>query len=302
MESSPVQSSPSFLARNDFLIRRLHSLSGLVPVGAFMCVHLLANASVLEGPEAFQKNVYSIHSLGSLLPVVEWVFIFIPILFHAIIGMVIVAGGMPNNNQYRYAANYRYTLQRATGMVAFVFIMLHVFHMHGWFHADVWLENVVRPLNGAQFRAYSAASTAGLALQNYVWLVFYIVGVLASVYHLANGMWTMGITWGVWTSAKAQARASVICSGFGVLLAAVSMGALFGMRASGSGEGLEKAIQAENQMYESKVESGEIKPNAHKRSGHDRTGHDRTGHDDENGDEDAAANTNGDLATMTDAE
>ena len=126
MDNSPQ----SFLVRHDFLIRRLHSLSGLIPVGAFMCVHLLVNASVLEGPGTFQKNVYQIHSLGDLLPVVEWVFIFIPILFHAIIGMVIVAGGMPNSNHYRYGPNYRYTLQRITGMIAFVFIMVHVFHMH----------------------------------------------------------------------------------------------------------------------------------------------------------------------------
>ncbi len=266
MDSSNPSLRPSFLARNDFLIRRLHSLSGLVPVGGFMVVHLLANASVLESPAAFQSNVYKIHSLGSLLPVVEWAFIFIPILFHAIIGMVIVAGGMPNSNQYRYAANYRYTLQRATGMLAFVFIMLHVFHMHGWFHADRWLENVVHPLGGAQFKPYNAASTGGLALQSYVWVAVYVVGVLSCVYHLANGLWTMGITWGVWTSAKAQARASVVCSVLGLLLAAVSMGGLFGMRSVGSSEeSLEQAIQAENQMYESKTASGEVAPNEHKR-------------------------------------
>lgn len=262
-----VDSSPqSFLARNDFLIRRLHSLSGLVPVGGYMVIHLIVNASVLENPATFQKNVYSIHSLGSLLPLVEWAFIFIPLLFHAIIGMVIVAGGMPNSNQYRYAANYRYTLQRATGMIAFFFIFAHVFHMHGWFHADIWLENVVRPLHGAQFKPYNAASTAGLALQNYVWVAVYVIGVLSCVYHLANGLWTMGITWGVWTSPKAQARASAICSLFGVVLAVVSMGALVGMRSAGSGEGLEQAIQAEDQMYHSKVESGELTPNEHKRS------------------------------------
>jgi len=267
VDRSKPSSKPSFWARHDFLIRRLHSLSGLVPVGGFMVVHLLANASVLESPAAFQKNVYSIHSLGSLLPVVEWAFIFIPILFHAIIGMVIVAGGMPNSNQYRYAANYRYTLQRATGMIAFVFIMVHVFHMHGWFHADFWLENVVKPFGGGQFKPFNAASTAGMALQNYVWVAFYIVGVLSCVYHLANGLWTMGITWGVWTSAKAQARASVVCSAFGLLLAVVSMGGLFGMRAVGSSqENLEQAIEAEDQMYKSKTESGEVTPNEHKRN------------------------------------
>jgi succinate dehydrogenase / fumarate reductase cytochrome b subunit len=136
----PVESSRlPFLVRHEFIIRRLHSLSGLIPVGAYMVVHLLVNASVLNSPSSFQTQVYGIHSFGSALPFIEWTFIFIPILFHAIVGVAIVAGGHPNTNNYPYEANYRYTLQRATGIIAFLFIGVHVFHMHGWFHADVWL-------------------------------------------------------------------------------------------------------------------------------------------------------------------
>ena len=256
-------SQQSFLARHDFLIRRLHSLSGLIPVGAYMVVHLVTNASVLESPGAFQKNVYSIHSLGSLLPVVEWAFIFLPLLFHAIIGVIIVGGGIPNSNQYRYGPNYRYTLQRATGMIAFVFIMVHVFHMHGWFHADVWLEKVVKPLGGAQFHPFNAASSAGLALQSSLTVALYLIGVLSCVYHLANGLWTMGITWGVWTSPAAQSRASKVCGGFGLLLAVLSVGALFGMRSTGQGEHLQEALQIEDRLYEHKIESGELERNEH---------------------------------------
>lgn len=274
MDSSPQ----SFLARHDFLIRRLHSLSGLIPVGAYMVVHLLTNASVLAGSAAFQKNVYSIHSLGPLLPFVEWTFIFIPILFHAIIGVMIVAGGLPNTNNYPYVSNVRYTLQRATGIIAFVFIMVHVFHMHGWFHADVWLENVVKPLGGAQFKAYNAASTAGQALQSFAMVAIYLVGLLSCVYHLANGIWTMGITWGVWTGPQAQARASAICAVFGVLLAVVGVGALFGMRSVGEGAALEQAIQVEDRMYQFKLDSGELTPNEHKRAAemsHEKMTHDQ---------------------------
>lgn len=262
VEDSP----PSFLARHEFLIRRLHSLSGLIPVGAYMVVHLLVNASVLESPATFQKNVYQIHSLGSLLPFVEWTFIFIPILFHAIIGVAIVMGGIPNTGNYPYAANRRYTLQRVTGMIAFVFIAIHVFHMHGWIHEDTWLEKVVKPLGGAEFHPYNAASSAGLALQNYVMVAIYLIGILACVFHLANGIWTMGITWGAWVSPKAQHRASVVCSVFGVLLAIVGVSALFGMRAEGSGEKLIEAREVEEKMYEHKIESGELEPNEHKRA------------------------------------
>jgi succinate dehydrogenase / fumarate reductase cytochrome b subunit len=254
------------LVRHEFVIRRLHSLSGLVPVGAYMVIHLLTNASVLDGAGAFQSNVYKIHSLGRLLPFVEWGFIFIPILFHAIVGVAIAVGMVPNTTNYPYTANRRYTLQRWTGMIAFAFIMWHVFQMHGWFHFDAWLTNVAEPYGGAKFRPYNAASSAGLALQSFVVVLLYAVGVLACVYHLANGMWTMGITWGVWTSPRAQAWASKVCGTFGVLLAIVSMSALYGMWNVGHGEALEHAIEVEERMYNSRVETGELEPNPHKRA------------------------------------
>jgi succinate dehydrogenase cytochrome b subunit len=255
----------SFFARHEFLIRRLHSLSGLIPVGAYMVVHLATNASVLESAGTFQSNVYSIHSLGRLLPFVEWTFIFLPILFHAIVGVAIVVGMVPNTTAYPYLANRRYTLQRWTGMIAFAFIAWHVFQMHGWFHFDAWLKHVAEPLGGAEFRPFNAASSAGIALQSPVVLVLYVIGVLACVYHLANGLWTMGITWGVWTSPAAQGRALKVCAAFGVLLAVVSMGALYGMWRVGHGQELSEAIEVENRMYEHRVEAG-MEPNEHKRS------------------------------------
>lgn len=262
----------SWLVRHEFLVRRLHSLSGLIPVGAYMVVHLVVNASVQTGPGAFQENVSKIHSLGDLLPVVEWTFIFIPILFHAIFGVVIIAGGLPNTGNYPTASNIRYTLQRATGMLAFLFIMWHVFHMHGWIHADWWIDGVAKNLGGAKFRPYNAASTAGMALQGFVVIVAYVIGVLSCVFHLANGIWTMGITWGVWTSPAAQKRANLVCSAFGIGLAVVGLAALQGMWAVGHGEALEEAKQIEDQQYNAAIDSGLRQLNPHKRSDGDSHG------------------------------
>lgn len=264
--------SPSFLVRNEFVIRRLHSLSGLIPVGAYMVVHLLTNATVLDSPAAFQRNVYSIHSLGKLLPVVEWVFIFIPILFHAIVGIAIIRGAVPNTHNYPYRANWRYTMQRITGVIAMLFIFQHVFQMHGWFHNEWWIENVAKPFGGARFKAYNAPSTAGQALQGWAMMSWYVVGILACVFHLANGIWTMGITWGVWISERAQRRALVACSIFGVALAAVGLGALGGMQDYGQGEQFEQAREVEDRMYREKVESGELAPDEHKRASKSEAG------------------------------
>ncbi len=254
----------SWFERNEFLIRRLHSLSGLIPVGAFMCVHLLTNSSVIDSPATFQKNVYSINSLGRLLPVVEWGFIFLPLLFHAGFGIVIMRSGVSNTSSYSTSGNWRYTLQRASGMIAFFFIMWHVFHMHGWFHFDAWINNVASRLWGAQFAPYNAASTAGAALQASLLVqILYVVGVLACVFHLANGLWTMGITWGVWISPAAQKRANYFCGAFGLALAVVGMAAIVGMLQVD----VEKAKAVEDNMYNSRVAAGELQPNERKRTG-----------------------------------
>ncbi len=260
-----ADTASSFFTRHEFLIRRLHSLSGLIPVGAFMCVHLLVNSSIIAGPETFQNNVHNIHALGPVLPLVEWVFIFIPIIFHAVVGVMIVSGMVPNVQHYRYGANWRYVAQRVTGVIAFFFIGYHVFHMHGWFHAEWWVNNVVEPLGGGQFKPYNAASTAGEALQNLLVATIYAIGILASVFHLANGIWSMGITWGVWTRPDAQRRALYACSAFGVVLAVVGLSALWGAREQGSGENLTKAIEAENRMTDLKIEMGMLPDDPKKR-------------------------------------
>ena len=258
------ESPSSFLARNEFLIRRLHSLSGLIPVGAYMVVHLLTNATVLDSPAAFQRNVYSIHSLGVILPLIEWVFIFIPILFHAIIGVLMIRGSLPNNSTYKYGSNFRYTLQRATGMIAFAFIMWHVFHMHGWFHGEGWLKTA-SGLVGGMFRPYNATSTGAEAMRLSMPLVpiLYAIGVLSCVFHLANGIWTFGITWGIWITPRAQRWATVLCLVFGIGLGIVGLSARAGFAWVVDPA---KAKIAEDNMYKAKINSGEIAPSEHKRS------------------------------------
>jgi succinate dehydrogenase / fumarate reductase cytochrome b subunit len=216
-----VSDTPSFLERHQFIIYRLFSLSGLVPVGAFLVVHLLTNASILGGPASFQSRVDLIHSLGPLLVPVEWAFIFLPMLFHAVVGFMIIANGLPNVGAYPYASNVRYTMQRATGMIAFAFIVWHVLQLH-------WLGE---PFGGGRFDPHHASSSAAVALRPPVVTLLYGIGILSVVFHFANGLWTQGITWGLWTSPAAMRRANAVTILVGLGLAAAGLGALGGMRA-----------------------------------------------------------------------
>jgi len=230
--------SPSFLARHQFLIYRLFSLAGLMPVGAFLMVHLLTNASVLAGPGVFQSRVDMIHSLGPLLVPIEWAFIFLPMIFHAVVGFVIIANGMPNVGSYAYVGNVRYTLQRATGMIAFVFIIWHITQLH-------WLGT---PFGGGRFDPHHATSSAAVVLRPLLISMLYAIGILSTVFHFSNGLWTLGITWGLWTSPAAMRRANAISIMMGVLLGAAGLGALGGMRSVD----VEQAKVIENRMEDVK--------------------------------------------------
>lgn len=213
-----------------FLIRRLHSLLGLVPVGVFLCVHLIANATILAPGEPgaeFQKAIERIHVLGPLLVPVEIFGIFLPLLFHAILGVKIWLSSTPNAQNYRYGSNLRYTLQRVTGGIAFLFIIYHVWQMH-------WLG---KPLGAGHFELHSetgaplAALTTAQAIQSGWWIAWiYGFGVLITVFHLANGIWTSLITWGITIRPATQRASGYACAVFGVLLGLVGIGAAIGFR------------------------------------------------------------------------
>src|SRR3954468_7030950 len=71
-----------------FLLRRLHSLSGIVPVGAFLVEHFVSNAFATNGPHAYAEQVKFLTGLPFAV-VLEWVGIYIPLLYHAIYGFYV---------------------------------------------------------------------------------------------------------------------------------------------------------------------------------------------------------------------
>ncbi|SMP70215.1 succinate dehydrogenase subunit C [Neorhodopirellula lusitana] len=254
---SELTRSQAIFVRHEFAIRRLHSLLGIVPLGLYMCIHLTTNASLLNGPETFQRAVYYIHSLGAALPLVEWGGIFLPLLFHAILGVWIIRTGRSNLGHYKFTGNKRYVWQRWTGLIAFVFLTFHVLHLHGWFHASPWLA-IVKPLGFANFYPYNAASSLAMSMDRFIWgfwPAFYLIGVLATVYHLANGLWTAGITWGLWVTPTAQERATKVCTVFGVVLALIGTAAWWAAVSPGPEE-IAQARQIEDEMYDAAVQTG----------------------------------------------
>lgn len=201
-------------ARNEFLLRRLHSLAGLLPVGIFLFFHLASNSMVALNTaqrDLFQEQVDRIHGLGPLLIPVEILFIFIPLAFHAGLGVKMWLQGQPNTGAYPFWGNIRYTLQRITGVVALLFILVHLWQMH-------WLGGLL-PVGGYFVAEKATASTAGILQANQYWAgPLYLIGVACSVFHFANGIWTGLITWGITVGREAQRKAGYVCAAVGITL------------------------------------------------------------------------------------
>ena len=112
-----------------FWLRRLHSLTGIIPVGAFLFEHILiSNASAIGGPIAYARQVRFLASLP-LVPILELFGIWLPILFHALYGFYIWYRGETNVGEYPWTGNWMYTAQRWTGAIAFAYILWHTWTM-----------------------------------------------------------------------------------------------------------------------------------------------------------------------------
>jgi succinate dehydrogenase/fumarate reductase cytochrome b subunit (b558 family) len=156
-----------------FLLRRLHSLLGIFPLGLFLFNHLLTNSTAMISAEFFEEKVKLIHMLGPLLPIVEAVLIFVPLSLHIALGIYIATQGKIEISGLPYRRNYAYAFQRWTGWIALVYIAYHVIHlrfMHDM-HAEPFSLVLARMFNegmwgipGIAFHVDLFSARAGEAL------------------------------------------------------------------------------------------------------------------------------------------
>jgi succinate dehydrogenase / fumarate reductase, cytochrome b subunit len=197
--------APVIGGHQHFLLRRLHSLTGIV-FGGYLVVHLIVNATMMQAGSVFQWQVDKIHSLPFLWAI-EWLFIYLPIIYHTIYGIWIAATGQPNVSNYGYGKNWAYFMQRISGIVIVLFLVFHVLSFkYGTF-------NFISP--SLQFDPHDAARTVHTHMTVGFWVawIIYPLGIIASCFHMANGFWTAGITWGLTVSAGAQRRWGGACAG-----------------------------------------------------------------------------------------
>ncbi len=219
---STPRDAQTFEDRHHFLLRKLHSLSGIVPIGVFLIEHLLTNSMAwYGGSEKYNQSVSFIRGLP-YLPLLEVFGIFLPIAFHAVYGIKIAMTAQPNVAQYPYLANRRYLLQRVTGYIAFLFLIVHL----GKFRFAHWIglsdHHFLETPGGAFFEATRAGFVGwkpwGLEVATWMVVLFYVVGLWAACYHFANGIWSFCVSWGITVGEKAQRRVGIGAAAVGVLL------------------------------------------------------------------------------------
>ena len=88
-----------------------------MPIGAFLIEHFVSNSESMNGVQAYNEQVKFLTSLP-FVHVLEWVFIFIPLLYHGLYGLWIWYRGDSNVKEYPWSGNWLYTAQRWTGIVA----------------------------------------------------------------------------------------------------------------------------------------------------------------------------------------
>jgi succinate dehydrogenase / fumarate reductase, cytochrome b subunit len=205
-----------------FILRKLHQLSGIVPLGLFLLEHFYTNSKAVHpenGVADFNQAVADLQGIPYIL-LVEIFGIFIPLLYHAFYGMIITLEWRPNNLSYPYGRNWFYTIQRITGIILFFFIAFHVLNFR--FGIIPGLDTYGRAVAHHPNEAYGIVAKEF----GHTWIfAIYIIGITSTVWHLANGVWLFLVDWGITIGARAQRVTGYACIAIGVALLAVGINA-----------------------------------------------------------------------------
>ncbi|MFZ5467887.1 MAG: succinate dehydrogenase [Myxococcota bacterium] len=237
-DAATVDTSSSKVDRS-FLWRRLHSLTGVLPVGGFLVFHLYENLAALKGPAAYDAMVTQVNSM---LPKpyfmgLELGGVLLPLLFHSLYGIYIASTGQPNVGRYAYGSNWAYWAQRFSGYVAFIYILVHV----GVLRFFVTLGGNHLASGGGELVTYNDVA-AHLGNPRYLFVdtmlagnhifALYLLGTLLTIYHFTNGLNGFAWTWGLAVGRKAQARVRLATWALFAALSVATLNILFTMRLS----------------------------------------------------------------------
>ncbi len=174
--------------------RGIHTLTGLVPLAVFLAFHLWEH-----WPAVTDRGLVLARMRSSSAAAAEVIFVFLPLLAHAVLGLGL--SREPDPLDAHTSPAFR-RLQMLTGLVTAVFVVWHV--------SSVWLVRVTHP-DGAR------ASLAMLADQlGQMWGAgAYLLGVSAACVHFSQGL---AAAWIRRRKPSNRRFVRAFCGGLGVLI------------------------------------------------------------------------------------
>jgi succinate dehydrogenase / fumarate reductase cytochrome b subunit len=205
--------------RASFLRARLASALAVLPLGVWTFVHLWHNLAAFQGAASWHASVTEYpHPFAQALTAVV---VLLPLALHAIWGIGRLMTSRPNNVRYGYYANFKYALQRLTAIGVLLFLGAHL-----------WLASIRPRL--VEGHAEPFADIAHEMHYHGPTLATYLLGTLGVSYHLANGIQTFCMSWGIVSSRRGLRRLEWIAIALLVVLWAMSWGAIYAMWAAGA--------------------------------------------------------------------
>jgi succinate dehydrogenase / fumarate reductase cytochrome b subunit len=202
---------------NSYYYRKLHSLLGVIPLGFFLVEHLLTNYAAFRGGEEghaeFIEKVIWLNNLPFIL-LLEIFGIWLPLLYHGVYGLYVAYQSRNNVTNYGFFRNQMFVAQRVTGVLAFVFIIWHIFETR----VQVALGNIEHSELGVQIHEIVSQP---------VFFAIYVLAIIATVFHFCNGMWSFLVAWGVTVGPRAQRVSTFIWMGAFVFISTMGILALY---------------------------------------------------------------------------
>jgi succinate dehydrogenase / fumarate reductase cytochrome b subunit len=148
------------------LLRRVHRVTGLFPLGAYLVFHAWEHWPVREGTSALFARLAGSHNAA-----LELVFVLLPLLVHAALGVWLSRRAEPSPS---YASPAFRKLQLGSGLVSAAFLGFHL--------VTTWLPRLLAPTPLGS--AYGAMRDRSGDLPG---LVLHAVGIAAVCTHFGQG-------------------------------------------------------------------------------------------------------------------
>ncbi len=203
--------------RTYFVLKRLHSLTGVVPIGLFLLEHFFTNSRALQSGAAFDQAAAELARIP-YVALVEALGIWAPIAFHMVLGVIIATTGQANVGKHGYARNWQYVLQRVSGIVLVFYILFHTWMTR--FDADY--------LHSPSAYAFMKEQVSNPGV-----FAFYVLGIVSACWHFGNGLFGFAIHWGLATGKHGQRMAARLGMAVFLVLTLVGLNALLAFAGHG---------------------------------------------------------------------